>query len=194
MGSAAVALRRWHVIALRLAGSATAITAALGAFCVRNAALAHEWRICGFPVGCIYNGGPVSPLPTTSVTLPNGSTMSIGLYAGLVIGCGVLLALAALAYAERPAQGWRLVLWATATLLVLSLVCFRLPPPTRLVDFVGPCLTPDGVCPTEVDPYPAAISSAWYVVPAAALGLLTAALSLLPAQQRFRRLRPHTMT
>jgi hypothetical protein len=194
MGSVTVALRRPQATALWLSGSATAIAAVVGVFCVRNASLAHEWRICGFPGGCNYQGNAaVSPLPTTSVSLPNGAVMSIGLYAGLIVGCGALLALAMLAYAERLERGPRLVLWAMAALLVLSLVCFRLPPPTRLVGLMGPCISTNS-CPTEVDPYPAAISSVCYVVPAAALGLLTALLSLIPSQPPVLAARPPNQT
>jgi hypothetical protein len=153
MGSVAVALRRPYATALGIASGTTAITAALGVFCVRYACLAHEWPICGFPAGCIYNGGSVSPLPTTPVGLPNRATLGIGLYAGFVIGGGALLALATLAYAERPGHGPRPMIWTVAALLALSLVCFRLPPPTRLVGEMGPCITTNS-CPTEVNLYP----------------------------------------
>jgi hypothetical protein len=186
-----LAVRRPRTRALKLAGTASAITAGLGLFCVVNAGRAHEWRICGFPLGCNYNGNAsVSPLPTTAVTLPNGAVLGIGVYVGFVLTCGVFLAVAALAYAARPRLGWRLVLWAMALLLALSLVCFRLPPPARLtISEFGPCSTTNS-CPTTVSPYPAAIPSVWYMVPSVVFGLLTAALSLLPSRPPLPPARP----
>lgn len=157
---------------------------------MRNAGLAHEWRICGFPLGCGYNGGPVSPMPTTSVTLPDGSVLGIGVYAGLVIANGVLVAVAALVCARgRPRLGWRLVLCGAAALLACCLAFFHLPPPARLIGVVGPCFTTNSCLP-EVSPYPSAIPSVWYVVPAAALGLLAAVLGLLPSRPPARFARP----
>ncbi|HEV2461633.1 MAG TPA: hypothetical protein VGS80_25030 [Ktedonobacterales bacterium] len=176
-----VTLRRPRATTLKLAGGTSAITAGLGLFCVVTAGLAHEWRICNFPFGCNYNGNAsVTPLPTTSVTLPNGAVLGIGVYVGFVLTCGAVLAVAAVGYAERPRLGWRLVLWAMALLLALSLICFRLPPAAGLTSKMGPCFTSS--CPTTVSPYPAAIPSVWYMVPSAVLGLLAAALSLLPSQ------------
>lgn len=174
---------RLRATALRLSGSATALTAALGVFCVRNAGLAHEWRICSFPFGCIYNGGPVSPLPTTGVILPNGAVLGIGLYAGLVIASGLVVGLAAWACAQRPRRAWRLVLSGAEALLLLCLVCFQLPPPARLSSIVGPCSATNS-CPTTVSRYPAAIPSVWYLAPCAALGLLAVGLGLSPARPR----------
>lgn len=176
-------VQRLRVTALRLSGSATALTAALGVFCVRNAGLAHEWRTCSFPFGCNYSGGPVSPLPTTAVILPTGAVLGIGLYASLVIASGLVVAFAAWACAQRPRRAWRLVLWGAAALLLLCLVCFQLPPPARLMSTVGPCSTTNS-CPTTVSLYPAALPSVWYLVPCAALGLLAAGLGLSPARLR----------
>jgi hypothetical protein len=133
------------------------------------------------PFGCNYNGNAsVTPLPTTSVTLPNGAVLGIGVYVGFVLTYGAVLAVAAVAYAERPRLGWRLVLWAMALLLALSLICFRLPPAAGLTSEMGPCFTSS--CPTTVSPYPSALPSVWYMLPSAVLGLLAAALSLLPSQ------------
>lgn len=170
---------QWRTTALRLAGGGTAIAAAMGVFCVRNSGLVHEWRICSFPVGCNYVDGSVSPLPTTSVTLPDGSALGIELYACLVIALGVLVAVAALVCAQGGARlGWRFVLCGVAVLLACCLVCFRLPQPARLTGVVGPCITTSS-CPMEMSPYPSAIPSVWYVIPAAMLGLLSAGLGLL---------------
>lgn len=178
-----MAMQSIRATALRLAGGATAITAALGAFAVRNAGLMHEWRICGFPVGCNYNGVPVSLLPTTSVLLPDGSAVGIWLYVGIISASGALVAIAALACAVRPLPGWRLVLCASAVLLALTLVLFRLPPPERSVGIMNQCVAPSS-CPTDIYPYPFAISSVWYVAPAVALGLLTAVVGLFPLRSR----------
>ena len=71
------------------------------------------------------------------------------------------------------------MLWAMALLLALSLMCFHLP--ARLTSEMGPCITTNS-CPTTVSPYPAAISSVWYMVASAVLDLLAAALSLFPSR------------
>lgn len=170
-----------HARVLRLAGGATAITAALGAFAVANAGLVHEWRICGFPVGCNYHGAPASPLPTTSVLLPDGPSVGIWLYLGLVSASGALVTIAAVVCAARPLLSWRLMLCASAALFALTVVLFRLPPPARLAGMMGPCVA-TGSCPTEVRPYPSAIHSIWYMAPAVALGLLTAVTGLFPSK------------
>jgi hypothetical protein len=174
-----MSMPRPRATALRLSGSATALTAALGAFCVRNAGLAHEWRTCSFPFGCNYNGNAsISPMPTTSVTLPGGSSLAFGLYAALVLACGLLIAAAAAQLTRHPRRVGRLTLCAASLLLSLSPLVFRLPPPTGLLS--SPC--PPSPCPTQVIAYPNAIPSVVYLVPAVALGLLAAVVGLFPAR------------
>jgi hypothetical protein len=150
-------------------------------FCVRNSGLAHEWRVCHNPFGCNYSGPGVSPLPTASVTLPGGFPLSFGLYAAVILACGLLVAVAALQLSSHPHPAWRIALYVASLLLALSLVVFRLPPPTRLVEPVCAPFT----CQSKIISYPDAIPSVVYLVPAAALGLLAAVLvmrpSLLPA-------------
>jgi hypothetical protein len=158
-------------------GAATALAAALGVFCVGNAALAHEWRVCRSMFGCNYSGPGVSLLPTTSVTLPDGSPLTFGLYAVVILACGLFVAVAALQLSIHPRPAWRIALCAASLLLALSLVVFRLPAPSHLVEPVCAPFT----CHSQIVSYPDAIPSVVYLVPAAVLGLLAAVLGMRPS-------------
>lgn len=173
---------------LRLAGAVAVLAVMVGMYCVENPAQAHEWRICGFPVGCNYLGNAiVTALPATSVTLPGGSPLDIEIYTAVILALGAGIAVAAFVCAARPTLVRRVMLGASAALLALSLVVFYLPPPTASVLVKPyPCFAPSCFA---VMPYPQGgppILSVWYMVPAAALGLLAVGLGLLPARPSVR--------
>jgi hypothetical protein len=196
-----------RAFALGVVGGATLLATMAGEYLMHNPAEAQDLHTCMFTGLCRFNNVVgYFPLPATAVVLPNGTTLDITLYQMSVLALGALIFASALACAMRTTLSRWVVLAVAAVLLTLTLVVFHAQEPTLLFAVHLPSCNGDGVCidqPHKVVPYapytprgpygeyapgapgaPPLINPIWFMVPAAALGLLTAGIAFLPAERR----------
>jgi hypothetical protein len=188
--------RDGRALALRVAGSAALLATVVGEHLMHNPAKAQDIHACIVSGTCFDNiTGTVLPIPypATAVTLLNGSTFNITLYQVIVLGLGTLILASALASAKRTTLVRRLVLAVAAIFLTLTLVLFHAQAPLVQIPPIGGCdescfAHPQLVPYEQRYPGPPAprslIDPFWFMAPAAALGLLTAGIALLPAARR----------
>jgi hypothetical protein len=184
--------RDGHPLALGVVGAAALLAAMVGEYLMHNPAQALDLQNCPRLSCYDHTGDPhYEPFPATAVILPNGSTFNITVYQVIVLGLGALILVSALACAMRTTRVRLGVLATVAVLLALTLVVFRAQGPLDLLVIHRQVC--NVVCvkqPSQVVSYrpfppgPRTDYSVWYMVPAAALGLLTAGLAFLPAWRR----------
>jgi hypothetical protein len=188
--------RDGRAFALGVVGAAALLATMAGEYLMHNPAQAQDFRNCP-DLSCLNKTGTLVllPYPATAVVLPDGSTPNITLYQVMVLALGALIFASALACAMRTTLVRRSVLAAAAVLLALTLMFFRAQAPVDLV--VGnpsvvphPFVIPYQPNPALVPGTPPFIDSFWFMAPAAALGLLTTGIALVPAGRRVTRLSP----
>jgi hypothetical protein len=184
-------------------GGAVLLATLAGEYLMHNPAQAQDWHACVVSTCRSNNVIRYVPLPATSVLLPNGSMLGITLYQIIVLTFGVVIFASALACAARTTFARRIVLAVAAVLLALTLVVFHAQAPTQSLEFGRPvCAEICGDQQPRVVPYVPVqhvsfsssgshenasvplIDSMWFMVPAAALGLLTTGIALLPVTRR----------
>ena len=179
-----------RAFALGVVGAAALLATMAGEYLMHNPAQAQDFRNCP-DLNCLNKTGTLVllPYPATAVVLPDRSTLNITLYQVIVLTLGTLILVGALACAKQTTLARRLVLAVAAALLALMLMFFRTQAPVDLV--VGnssvvphPFVIPYQPNPALVPGTPPFIDSFWFMVPAAALGLLTAGIAFLPAPRR----------
>jgi hypothetical protein len=183
-----------RAFALGVVGAATLLATMAGEYLMHNPTQAQVWHACLLDNCPTFDVFGYVPLPATTIVLPGGATLGITLYQILVLALGALILGSALACALRTTRARQMVLAAAAVLLALTLMVFHAQAPTQLVvgnpafvphpyvipyvprDYIG---RPNGIPqpPPMIDPF-------WFMAPAAALGLLTAGLAILPAARR----------
>lgn len=182
--------RDGRAFALGVAGAAALLATMAGEYLMHNPAQAQDFRNCP-DLSCLDKTGTLVllPYPATAVGQHDGSTLNITLYQVVVLALGALIFAGALACAKRTTLVRRGVLAVAAALLALTLMLFRAQAPVDLV--VGnpsvvphPFVIPYQPNPALVPGTPPFIDSFWFMAPAAALGLLTAGIALLPAKRR----------
>ena len=195
--------RDGRAFALGIVGGAALLATMAGEYLMHNPAQAQDWHACAVNTCRHNNVVSYVPLPATSVMLPNGSTLGITLYQIIVLTFGALILAGALACAARTTYARWLVLAVAAVLLALTLVFFRAQAPTQSLVFGRPtCSEICGDQQPRIVPYVPVqhvsfsssgshenvsvplIDSLWFMAPAAALGLLTAGIALLPVPRR----------
>ncbi len=171
---------------LGVLGAVALLATMAGEYLMHNPAQAQDFHNCP-DERCIFRTGTIIlvPNPATAVILPSGSTLNITLYQVIVLTLSALILVSTLACAKRTTYARRGVLAVAAVLLALTLVFFRAQAPTDLV--VGnPSVVPHPfvILYQPITPAPPLIDSFWFMVPAAALGLLSAGIAFLPAVKR----------
>ncbi len=179
-----------RAFALGVAAAAALLATMAGEF------LMHHVAGVDFEYACNVDRCPMfaEPVPTTAVVLPNGSTLNITIYQVIVLTLGVLILVGALACAARTTQARRGMLATAAMLLALTLVFFQAQTPMVQIIPNGGC---DASCVSNPNIIPFALSHTinlftkpkmvdpfGFMVPAAALGLLTASIAFLPVPRR----------
>ncbi len=188
-----------RAFALGVVGGAALLATMAGEYLMHNPAQAQDFRNCP-DLDCLNKTGTLVllPYPATAVVLPDGSTLNITLYQVIVLALGALIFASALACAKRTTLARRIVPAVAAVLLALTLMFFRTQAPVEQIVTGLPSCNVQGVCsdhqqpriipyqpnPALVPGTPPFIDSFWYMVPAAALGLLTTGIALLPAGRR----------
>jgi len=181
-----------RAFALGVVGAAALLAAMAGEYLMHNPAQALDLQNCPRLSCYDHTGDPhYEPFPATAVILPNGSTFNITVYQVIVLTLGALIVVSALACAMRTTHVRLGVLATVAILLALTLVVFHTQGPLDLLVIHRQVC--NVVCvsqPSQVVSYrpfpsgPRTDYSFWYMVPAAALGLLTAGIAFLPAIKR----------
>lgn len=177
-----------RAFALGVVGAAALLATMAGEYLMHNPAFAEDWHSCP-DLSCTLRTGTLVPItvPATAVILPKGSALNITIYQVIVLTIGALILVSALACAMRTTPARRDVLAVAAVLLALTLVFFRAQPPMmRIFPFTSCVETCSKIVPYQpIDPgNPRIIDPFWFMVPAAALGLLTAGIAFLPAPRR----------
>lgn len=185
--------RNGHAFALGVVGAVAMLATMAGEFMMHNPAQAQY--LLHFADLFVNQSGAFGqvPYPATSVILPTGAKLDITHYQVIVLALGVLVFIGAIACALRITLAGRLMLAVAAVLLALTLVVFHAQPP--MLQTIPPggcdesCLSHPILLPFEqrYPGFPAApplIDSFWFMVPAAALGLLTTGIAFLPARRR----------
>jgi len=199
MALAMAIYRDGRAFALGVVGGAALLATMAGEYLMHNPAQAQDFRNCP-DLDCLNKTGTLVllPYPATAVVLPDGSTLNITLYQVIVLALGALIFASALACAKRTTLARRIVPAVAAVLLALTLMFFRTQAPVEQIVTGLPSCNVQGVCsdhqqpriipyqpnPALVPGTPPFIDSFWYMVPAAALGLLTTGIALLPAGRR----------
>jgi len=182
--------RDGRAFALGVVGAAALLATMAGEYLMHNPAQAQDFRNCP-DLSCLNKTGTIVllPYPATVVILPDGSALNITIYQIIVLTLSAMIFAGALACAARTTLARRGALAVAAVLLALTLMFFRAQAPFDLV--VGnPTLVPHPFViqyqpnPAFVPGIPPFIDSFWFMVPAAALGLLTAGIAFLPATRR----------
>ncbi|HST87225.1 MAG TPA: hypothetical protein VLJ14_02515 [Ktedonobacterales bacterium] len=182
-----------HAFALGVIGGAALLATMAGEYLMHNIAQVELWNACYVDRCPEFE----KPLPATAVTLPGGSTLDITIYQVIVLALGALIFIGAIACAVQATRTSRGVLAVAAVLLALTLMFFHAQTPRNLKIPIGGCIV-GGSCFTnpEIVPFtsthsvngvpvpPPMVNPVWFMVPAAALGLLTASIALLPAARR----------
>lgn len=179
-----------RAFALGVVGAAALLATMAGEYLMHNVSLIEFEFACNVDI-CPQFAVSVSP---TAVILPDGSALNITIYQVIVPALGAVIFVSALACAMRTTRARLGVLATAAALLALTLLVFRAQTPMVQIIPIGGC---DARCVTnpEIIPFasshtinlstkPKMVDPFWFMVPAAALGLLATGIAFLPAARR----------